>query len=154
MTDMSWYSASGGVLYADFGPYGAGANQTASGNFGICSISSGTFNNSLNVFAGSGFAPVFNPRASGVDSAYLSQGLLTPGGRNKIAASFKADRFARSFNGTAAQLDTSGPLPTGLNVLHIGQLANVVGHLNGILREIAFIPDTSIPDSALQRMTR
>ena len=147
------FNAAEGTLYAEFGPYGAGAAQGNSGNFGILSISDGTFQNGHMLFAGSGISPVYNPRVGNASSAYISAGTLSPGSRNRIAASYSASGFARSHNGNAPTVSASAPLPTGLTVMNIARLPAIVGNLDGRIYQAAIIP-TRVSDSGLQRMTR
>jgi hypothetical protein len=131
----NWYNAAEGTLFAEFGPY-----PSATGNFGVFNISSGTFNNGFNMFVGGGAAPVFNVRNTSVDQAYFSAGTLVPAAVSKIAGAYAANNFARSYNGTAALTDASGTVPAGLTQADIGKLANVVGQLNGHIRRVAYYP--------------
>jgi len=148
----SWYRADEGSFYAEFGPYGARASQTASGNFGVFGASSGTFNNGHNIFAGSGFAPVYSVRANSVDSCYLSSGLLNANSTNKVAAAYKTNDFARSLGGASPATDTTGILPQGATQANIGALASSVGPLNGTIKKIAYYP-IRLTNSQLQALT-
>jgi hypothetical protein len=142
-----WYNATEGTLFAEFGPY-----PSATGNFGVFNISSGTFNNGFNMFVGSGAAPVFNVRNTSVDQAYFSAGTLVPAAVSKIAGAYAADNFARSYNGTAALTDASGTVPAVLTQAVIGKLASTVGQLNGHIRRVAYYP-RRLANSELQAIT-
>jgi len=58
--------------------------------------------------------------------------------------------------GVLGFVDTSCNIPTTPTTLTLGRggWSGGENHLNGIIREIAFIPNPNIPDSALQRLTR
>jgi hypothetical protein len=143
MTDMSWYSASGGVLYVDYERRdGLTSDKWVLGLWQDA-------NNRIEVMTGS------SQRARVVASGVVTNLPTHPQSPlSKFAARFVQGLSASSANGLPATTGTlpSIPLPVGLALGGQGYTNNT--HLNGLIREIAFIPDTSIPDSALQRMTR
>jgi hypothetical protein len=145
----NWYNPVEGTMFAEFGPY---ANGGASKNFGIAHIDDGTSNNMIRLFAGSTVSPVFAVTASTVTQAYLSTGALAPTSVSKIAGAYKADDFARSFNGTVAATDLLGTVPAA-NRLLIGSGLVGVNELNGHIRSFKYYP-TRLSNGQLQTLTK
>jgi hypothetical protein len=145
----NWYNPVEGTMFAEFGPY---ANGGASKNFGIAHIDDGTSNNMIRLFAGSTVSPVFAVTASTVTQAYLSTGALAPTSVSKIAGAYKADDFARSFNGTVAATDLLGTVPAA-NRLLIGSGFVGVNELNGHIRSFKYYP-TRLSNGQLQTLTK
>jgi hypothetical protein len=148
MTDMSWYQQSGGVLYCEAQKF------TSVGPVAVAQLDDGTINNTDRILIG---VPAQGQSAS---YGFINVGGVTQSNFSisnnsntfcKVVISFTSGYFRGSFNGAPGVPDNSGILPTVSNI-RIG--SNGGGNFNGLIREIAFIPDTSIPDSALQRMTR
>jgi hypothetical protein len=146
MTDMSWYQQSGGVLYVDGIANSAG---------GLVGIDDGTNNNrarlghtgtsSANVVLVSGGSALMNLTAA-ANSLPLGQ-------YSKHSLRITANNHAWVQGGVVRATGVTGALPAQPNRLTIG-FGQASPHGNSLIREIAFISDTSIPDSALQRMTR
>ena len=144
-----WYNQVEGTLVAEFGPYGNGG---PSKNFGVVDINNGTSANIIRLFAGSTVSPVFAVTVGTVTQAYISSGTITPTDISKIAASYKADDFARSVNGAVAATDSSGTVPA-VNRMLIGAGQIGVGELNGHLRSFAYYPKR-LSNTALPALTR
>ena len=144
-----WYNQVEGTLVAEFGPY---ENGGPSKNFGVVDINDGTSANIIRLFAGSTVSPVFAVTVGTVTQAYISSGTITPTNISKIAASYKADNFARSVNGAVAATDSSGTVPA-VNRMLIGAGQIGVGELNGHLRSFAYYPK-QLSASQLQSLTK
>jgi hypothetical protein len=145
MTDMSWYSASGGVLYCD------AEKPTATGTTSVFQIDDLTSSNRVLVGVpalGQTATAALSMVGTQPQASFEFTGLS---GRRKTAFRFAANSFLAAYNGVLSPIDTVGSLPV-VSGAAIGTNRGLT--FNGIIREIAFIPDTSIPDSALQRMTR
>jgi hypothetical protein len=146
MTDMSWYQQSGGVLYVDGVAYSAG---------GLVGIDDGTNNNR---------ARLGHIGSTAANAVLVSNGVqllnsIGPGGSlplgqvSKHSLRLRANNHAWVQSGVVRATGVTGALPAQPNRLTIG-FGQASPHGNSLIREIAFIPDTSIPDYALQRMTR
>ena len=144
-----WYNQVEGTLVAEFGPYGNGG---PSKNFGVVDINNGTSANIIRLFAGSTVSPVFAVTVGTVTQAYISSGTITPTDISKIAASYKADDFARSVNGAVAATDSSGTVPA-VNRMLIGAGQIGVGELNGHIRSFSYYPKR-LSNTALPALTR
>jgi hypothetical protein len=147
MTDLSWYQQSGGVLYVDAEtvsrtPDRVVADIGAGGAFGTTAYLTMT-----------AIGTVLNPSVAPLN---LSSSVPVTTLRTKMAAKLELNSSRMVAGGILGGLDTSCNIPTAPTALTIGRggWSGGANHLNGIIREIAFIPNTSIPDSALQRMTR
>jgi len=90
---------------------------------------------------------------AGVSQSALATS-LTLGASHKAAHAFSASGARFVANGGTPLVDTSVNLPTPPTLFLGWDGVSAARSLNGIIREIAFIPLTNIPDSALQRMTR
>jgi hypothetical protein len=132
----SWYNATEGTLYAEFGPY---ANAGVSGNTGIAQIYGATSSDTIRLFGGATTVPVFQVSVGGVAQAYLNVGTLIPANTTKLVGAYKADDFAKSLNGGAIDSDTSGTVPT-VNQMLIGSGTGGITSLNGTIARIAFYP--------------
>jgi len=149
MTDLSWYQQSGGVLYIDFDMpnyllgffrYVLAISSNSTINAVSCAISANSQNAGLRVVTPSGVQAVL-------------QNAKNLGQRTKFAARFQVNDAAVSFDGGPLLKDATVELPTGVTLLGIGNILGSGGY-GGIIREIAFIPNTNISDSALQQLTR
>jgi hypothetical protein len=126
--------ATKGTLYAKFNPINVGAiryalaqdDDTANEHFSIGSSAAG--------------AGQFNVTDGGAaQTAPLTNGTVTAGSANKVAASWQANDFAISTNGTAASTDTSGTLPT-VTKLKFGVGNTSTNVLNGYLQHVVSLP--------------
>jgi len=73
---------------------------------------------------------------------------------NKVAGSYAVDNFAISANGLAPVISTSGTLPSGIDLLQIGQDgAAATTILNGTISQLTYYP-TRLPNNILQTLTR
>jgi hypothetical protein len=151
MTDMSWYSASGGVLYCDYTPlqllptfrYALFLSDNSTANF-------------VGITASTPNTPIKAGLRVSANTA-LQVGLTTTDAalsRTKIAGLVSQDNFAACVNGGAVSKDTAGDMPQGLSVLNLGSVNFGAAPMHGIIREIAFIPNANISDRALQALTK
>jgi hypothetical protein len=151
MTDMSWYQQSGGVLYCDFqsSTPPAGSIRSAA-TLGVAGLAANRIITGLN--------PGNNVRhvviASGSFVANFSTEVAA-GEPIKSALRFAQNNFRAAANGALTAPDTSGDMPA-VSELFIGKGTGSVSaeYLNGIIREIAFIPNANINDRALQALTK
>jgi hypothetical protein len=161
MTDMSWYQQSGGVLYleamSNAGPTDFDntvvtiSNSAGTAQDFICpAISNVGGVNRIN-------ATIVAGNVSQLTGMNTPSGSYTQNGTFfKAALSFRDGEARLSSNlGNTFAKDNTVTLPTNMGVMHIGSYY-VAGNrvLNGVIREIAFIPNTNISDSALQQLTR
>lgn len=158
MTNMSWYSAAGGVLYVDW----VAGGRT---NF-VCPVALGSsiLNGGVVQFRRGGSGNLFaqSVTAGGVQAQIpIITGAPVDGTRYKAAFRFAQNNFAATANGGAVGTDTLGDLPPSIGTLVIGNGWNSATatpaaneFLHGIIREIAFIPNPGISDGALQALTR
>ena len=161
MTDLSWYQQSGGVLYleamSNAGPTDLDntvvtiSNSAGTAQDFICpAISNVGGVNHINAIIVAG-------NVSQLTGMNTPNGSYTQNGTFfKAALSFRDGeaRFSSNLGNTFAK-DNTVTLPTNMGVMHIGAYY-VAGNrvLNGVIREIAFISNTNISDSALQQLTR
>jgi hypothetical protein len=148
MTDLSWYSASGGVLYVD------GVTYSATSNRGFVALNDGGIQNEVFIYTTPSGSASNLVTTSGVAQAnsFVSNAVVV-GSRVKNAVRFRLNNVRASAGGVLGNFDDSATMPN-ITRMNIGSRGDFGFPLNGLIREIAFIPDTSIPDSALQRMTR
>jgi len=135
-----WYDQAGGTVYFEGTPY----DTTAGLNFGMYSISSGTFDNGITAFLGSGTANVLTIRDAGASQAYITdQPQAVLGQRQKLASSIAVNNVLHSVNGASPTLDNVATVPTGLNQLHIGRAATVITRGNIGIRRLSYFPPGS-----------
>jgi hypothetical protein len=147
MTDMSWYQESGGVLYCDWDePATAQIHQ-------IVYLSSPSSTERVNLSVNNSNVLDIQVVSGGSDSFGGQTPTMTPG-RKKVAFSFAQNNAGFSLNGMGVVRDTTVNLPSGVDRMFIGNTINLNQYLNGEISRIAFIPDTSISDSTLQKMTK
>jgi len=146
----SWYRQDEGTVFAEYTGVIAGVNR---GVWALTADSSNS-NNIIDFFNG-GLSPVLRVNSSGVNQAYISTGTATTATFNKVASAFAQNNFARSLNGLAADLDTSGTMPATTPILlNIGTInAYGVASLSGTIRRLTFFPQR-LPNSTLQAITQ
>jgi hypothetical protein len=156
MTDLSWYQQSGGVLYVDYNstnPVGVGGpfavmltdNPASFGSLQL-GIQSRSLSNQIRAWQ--------STVGGGLDDFTVLSATTQSG---KSAIRFGGGALVRgSANGGVVGVMPQPLQSTAFTNLLIGNTPGVVsgGSLNGIIREIAFIPNTAISDSALQQLTR
>jgi hypothetical protein len=149
MTDLSWYQQSGGVFYSE-----AVCGSLPTGNVAFVGTL-GAAGTSFNFIDVARYQPTLRALTltAGVSQSALATS-LTLGVFHKTAHAFSSGGARFVANGGAPLVDTSVNLPTPPTLFLGWDGVSATRALNGIIREIAFIPNTSIPDSALQRMTR
>jgi hypothetical protein len=145
MTDMSWYQQSGGVFYSD--------SQSVAFTQRIAALTDGTANNSFQQYI-TNVAAGMDAFVAGVfQGSGAASGSYQTNTRYKMASRIAPNNAVTVINGAIGTTDASYSLPT-VDRLLLGQARTAQSSAGTLIREIAFIPDTSIPDSALQRMTR
>lgn len=142
-----WFNPSEGTLQADFVSY----NTATGANYGVMGISSGMFSNGISLFTGNGSVGIFTVQNT-TSQAYIQRTGITRLQKTKLSGSYKVDSFSSSLNGQATSTDTSGSLPTGLNILHIGRLATVVPQLDGWIQKVVYYPK-KLSDQQVQVIT-
>jgi hypothetical protein len=146
----SWYRQDEGTVFAEYTGVIAGVNR---GVWALTADSSNS-NNIIDFFNG-GTSPVLRVVSSGVGQAYINTNTATTATFNKVASAFAQNNFARSLNGLAADLDTSGTMPATTPILlNIGTInAYGVAPLSGTIRRLTYFP-ARLSNTALQRMTQ
>jgi len=146
----SWYRQDEGTVFVEYTGVIAGVNR---GVWALTADSSNS-NNIIDFFNG-GLSPVLRVNSSGVNQAYISTGTATTATFNKVASAFAQNNFARSLNGLAADLDTSGTMPATTPILlNIGTInAYGVASLSGTIRRLTFFPQR-LANSTLQAITQ
>lgn len=152
----SWFNASEGTLYGET-VLDRILPTSGNGAFpGIFHIADGTFNNRIVLTA-------FSPGATnnyygtvitgGVDQGSLGTNAFSASTVVRGAYAYKANDAAYSANGSAAVLDTTVTLPTGLNIANLGgTLSAGANRLNGWLRNIKYY-NTRLSNANLQKLT-
>jgi hypothetical protein len=88
---------------------------------------------------------------AGVSQAdFTPTGVLSANTVAKLAVAYKANDFAASGNGGTALTDTSGTVPTGINVFSLG--VGIGTGFSGYLRRITYYP-RRLSDAELQTIT-
>ena len=145
----SWYRQDEGTVFTEYTGVIAGVNR---GVWALTADSSNA-NNIIDFFNG-GVSPVLRVNSSGVNQAYIFTGTATTATFNKVASAFAQNNFARSLNGLAADLDTSGTMPATTPILlNIGTInAYGVASLSGTIRRLTYWPQR-LSNSTLQSIT-
>ena len=148
----SWYRQDEGTVFAASTEYPFASNASrvfwslvnsgsANNNFVRQWIWSGaTSQLSLSVYTSSS-----GPVAADFSSA------LSPG-EKRLAVAIAANNFARSVNGGVAAVDSSGNMPSGIDILTVGQAASAGLPLNGHIRRLTYWP-TRLSNDTLQTIT-
>lgn len=136
------YSATEGTLIIKATPPNYAAAASGGINPTVAVLNDGTLNNRIMVLRGAGATdPTFRVSVAGVDQALFSPastGTWPNGTTRTVAVAWAANDFAGCINGGAVATDTSGTIPT-VNTLALGNI-NGVGHLNGHIRQITYVP--------------
>ena len=146
-----WYNATESTLAVEFGPY---PGAPASKNFFLGGFydDTGTSNNAMDLFSGSGVVPVLRVMSGGSSTVYLNGGTFTAGITNKIAGAFKASDFSRSANGAAALVSALGVIPFTTH-LKIGHSSGNGGLVNGTVSRVRYWP-VRLTDSELAGLSQ
>ena len=146
----NWYNVNAGTAYAEFDHVAA---PLGTGNKGIYAFYLNGSNNIVSYSANSGGALADVVVSGGVVQAGLtSVSVLAANTVYKDAQAYAQDSFARSLNGATVQTDSSGSVPTGLNVLRLGWDDTASPTLNGHLRRFAYY-NRRLSNSELQGIT-
>lgn len=116
--DLSWYNPLAGSLYAKFQP----AYVPVSRNFSVGGFYQDLTNtNVIDIFSGSGYAPVFRVYNSGTNNVYMGSGNNLTTQMNTMFAAWSANDYSRSSNAATVQTtNTTEAVPTGMTSLNIG----------------------------------
>lgn len=125
------YSSTEGTIVAVWTPT---TFQTATSPF---SLSDGSAANLIEVTRASATIARFQVRDANVFQAQIDAGTLTA--TNRTAIAYKANDFAISLNGGTVVTDTSGTVPTAINVLGVGSRAGTI-QLNGRISSLLYVP--------------
>jgi len=146
----SWYRQDEGTFAAGYSLNSLTANYPA-----LYFISDGTVGSSLGVLQHSAQSGrrYFNVDASSVNQVNLitADSFMVTGARLADSTAYKLNDFAFSRNGTAAQTDTSGIVPT-VNRLDIGCRINI-GFINGHISRIQYFKKR-LSNSRLQQLSK
>ena len=115
----------------------------------------GTANNRLALYKnGSSTSVGFDVTTGGASQANIVAATASIVNPTKHAAAYNANDFAASVNGSAATTDTSGTVPSGINVLRVGRdTAGGAGTvLNGHIQSVSYYP-VRAADFQLQALT-
>ena len=137
---LDWYAQAGGTVYFEGTPY----DTTVGFNFGMYSISSGTYQNGITAFVGNGTANVLSVADAGAIQAYIvNQPQAVLGQRQKLASSIAVNNILHSVDGASPTLDNVATVPTGLDQLHIGRAATAITNGNIGIRRLSYFPPGS-----------
>jgi hypothetical protein len=140
-----WYNASAGTLYAE-----ASVTSTDASNKFAAALSDGTTANYIGVFRQSDAQPVGQVQATTQQAALGTGATWTTTTPRKLALAYAVNDFAFSANGSAAQTDSSGTVPT-VNQLQLGLIGSTQ-RLNGYLSRVTYYP-TRLSNAQLQAIT-
>lgn len=90
--------------------------------------------------------------AGGSTVASLDGGAWADSTTVRIALAYKVNDYAMCLNGGTVVTDTSGALPTGLDVCMIGSNSSGGGFYNGLVKIVA-VYNTRLPDTRLRELT-
>jgi hypothetical protein len=138
---LDWYAQAGGTVYFESTPY----DTTVGSNYGMYSISSGTYNNGITVFLGNGLSNVLSVRdGEGASQAYIiDQPQAVLGQSQKLTSSIAVNNVLHSVDGASPTLDNVATVPTGLDQLHIGRAATAITKGNIGIRRLTYFPPGS-----------
>lgn len=145
-----WYNQSEGTFVAEFDDYSVGANFT-----NVYRLDDGTTNNRMSLYKNASATSVgFDVTTGNVSQANALTSTASIINPTKHAAAYKGNDFAASINGGAVVTDTSGTVPSGINILRFGRdtigAANTI--MNGHIRSLRFYP-TRLANAQLQALT-
>jgi hypothetical protein len=127
------YSATEGTLYAEVTPFNVAAARRA------IQMDDGTANERVTLGTDATPNGLFTVIDGGVSQAAIATGTPAANTTIKLAASWTADDFALSVDGAAAEVDTSGTIPT-MTTLRFGSGPSAAEPLNGHIRKIVALP--------------
>jgi hypothetical protein len=153
ISTSAWYNTTQGTLQASFQ-----SNSMPTGyNFSVMGFYVDTTNaNVIDLFAGSGTAPVLRVYSGGQNNEYLSSGPVnyTVGQVNNVAASYIANSFARSVGGAVPTTSTvTQAIPTGITFLSIGSRnAGGVTPIDGWMQSVEYYSNP-LTNAQIQELT-
>jgi hypothetical protein len=143
----SWFNAVEGTLVTQ----SLATRQISNAGTGLASIDDGTINNMIRNFVSATAFGRFGVFNSGVTQVDLTPGIaITANTILKLANAYALNNFASVSNGSAAQTDSSGTIPT-VNRMTIGFDLNGV-YLNGYIQRISYYP-VRLSNTTLQALT-
>lgn len=142
----SWYNQTEGTIYLQAQCLAAITAQT------YLAIDNGTSNNLITVRTSPSNATFERSQVvdGGVTQAALGASGYVATSINDFAFAYKANDFARSFNGSSVSTDTSGTIPT-VNQMFIGSERGQYS-VNGHIRRIVYYP-TRLSNDELRALT-
>ena len=142
----SWYNQTEGTIYLQAQCLAAITAQT------YLAIDNGTSNNLITVRTSPSNATFERSQVvdGGVTQAALGSSGYVATSINDFAFAYKANDFARSFNGSSVATDTSGTIPT-VNQMFIGSERGQYS-VNGHIRRIVYYP-TRLSNDELRALT-
>ena len=145
----SWYNPGEGTLYAE----GVIPFVGGSGFPSFLSVDDGTSGDAieLSMWDAASDSVRYVVWDGGTAQASIALATYTANSNFKLAGVYKLNDFAASYNGGAAQTDTSGTLPI-VNLARIGQNRTGGNSLNGTIKRISYYPER-LTNAQLQALT-
>ena len=140
-----WYNATEGTFVANFIPY-------VVGSYTVFSATNNSFNNRIQGEASNAVQFLVGDGGPGNIQAFLDAGTITAGALSKIAASYKASRFALSLNSSVVASILSGTVPA-VTRLDIGNLSGFAQFYNGWIPALRYYSQ-SLTASELQAFSK
>lgn len=148
-----WFNSTSGTMYVEFDSFGyAPAIYPGIAQLGVTGIGSRGY---IHVLNGPSATTSFNV----FDDALAYQGpsssiAYTTGARRKMIGAYAANDAAGTADGAAAVTDTTVILPTGINVLSLGNYPNfaTANSVNGHIRSFTYFP-RRMTNAELQSLT-
>lgn len=138
----SWYNQNEGTVYSEASSFSTRP---------IIAIDDGSMNNRYQITFGTGYIPNFAAVSNGAVSADLYTTSLTQGSSARITGAYKLNDFALSANGSFVPVDTSGALPSLVNIMRLGAW-QTGAILNGHIKSINYYPQR-LSNATLQAIT-
>ena len=150
-TLSSWFNATEGTLFANYDQ-----NSSTQSGGGLFGQSDGTNNNRILLTADGASSGTIQPGLYVTDASVAQVAIVAGTGTinstNKLAAAYKVNDFAASFNGAASVTDAVGTVPF-VDRSYIGAGATgTSGFINGHIRRIVFYP-SRLSNANLQTIT-
>jgi hypothetical protein len=140
----SWYRQDEGSAYIDF------SLPTITGNTAIFSFSqaAAATTNRHSIRQGNTIIT-----AAGSTVANFTNQTTAVNARSRIGYGYKVDDFFQVLNGTTSAADTSGAVPSNIDLLDIGKVEGAAIYSNAPIRRLTYWP-TRLSNSTLQSITQ
>ena len=139
-----WYGQDEGSVYVDF------SLPTTAGNTAIVSLSQAAAGTTNRHSIRQGNTIV---TAAGSLVANFTNQTTTVNTRNKIGYGYKVNDFYQVLNGATFAADTSGALPSSIDLLEIGKVESASLYSNGPIRRLTYWPQR-LSNTTLQALTQ